>query len=476
MNEHAHHLSTADKWKLGAIATAGGIIAAPYIFPSSNLALSAGSIMARFHATGLGSGIAGAINTGISHIPLIGQTLITNSVASFCLTGAIGLGGMFLANYLEKKEKNMPEGHIKWSKIVRYASLATSILIALPAILTGLGVGLTFLAATVGGIAFGSKVFGFLATKVGSVVATVGGGESLAAAALPHLLTCGSALLPLGLGPLFGHRGHEEASANPAGLEMKLISSAVPQPWAPCELAFQLIDTKSGKPLTPDALATVHTKKLHTMIVDRSLTDYHHLHPVYDEQSGLFRCSFVPQLNQPYSAWHDATRADSGERAALKNDLPAMRGMKLSPLVVPVRSAMVDGIRMDIRSVAPVRAGEAGTLAIELRDASGAQLRGLEPIMGAYAHLVGFSADGKNLIHCHPLGEEPRNSADRGTGMLHFHMTPPAGGSFKFFLQIKRNGEETVIPFGQMIAPPSQFAARSGAASVSHPHAGMAMG
>jgi hypothetical protein len=74
--------------------------------------------------------------------------------------------------------------------------------------------------------------------------------------------------------------------------------------------------------------------------------------------------------------------------------------------------------------------------------------------MGAYAHLVGFSADGKSIIHAHPMGEEPTSADDRGGPRLSFHVAPESAGATQFYLQIKRAGKEVMVPFGQRIMPP----------------------
>src|SRR5579872_5175704 len=62
------------------------------------------------------------------------------------------------------------------------------------------------------------------------------------------------------------------------------------------------------------------------------------------------------------------------------------------------------------------------TLLIKEHDAF---FRQLQPTMGSFAHLVGFSENRETIIHAHPLGEEPRSDKQRGGPSLKFHINFP---------------------------------------------------
>lgn len=470
MSDHKTHHSS-HRWQLGAVLGLGGLIAAPYVLSALGTKTQIGPIMDLLHSAEpsvIGSGFAASVSNTIGHIPLIGHALATNPYVSFAATAGLSIGGMLLANYLEKRERNLPAGAIHWSKVVRYASLATSLLIALPSILTGITASLTFFAFCIGSAAFGSSILGKLSATIGAIDMNMG--TSALAVSLPHLVTCGAAILPLGIRSLFSKT--QEATTSTPILSMQLVSADTPIKGQSCQLAFRLVDTTTGQTLSAKDLATYHTKKLHTMVVDASLSDYHHLHPEYDEKRGLFTCSFTPQLSQPYKAWHDFIPAGAKENVHLMNELPAAHGYAMKPMIVPCQQTAVGDTRITINAP-ELRAGSGSMVTIEARDKAGNLLTDLEPIMGAYAHLVGFSEDGNHLIHCHPTGQEPRSEADRGTGKMQFHITPEVAGNTKFFLQIRRNGEDVTLPFGQRIQPPTKFAER--VSQPGHSHA-MAVG
>jgi len=113
--------------------------------------------------------------------------------------------------------------------------------------------------------------------------------------------------------------------------------------------------------------------------------------------------------------------------------------------------AEAKGIQAKIVTDRPMLAGKASMVRASLSDVSGRPIRDLEPVMGAYAHLVGFSADGNSIIHCHPLGEEPSDKQARGGPDLLFHVEPQQSGPTQFYLQLKRNGEDVYLPFGALI-------------------------
>src|SRR6185295_13358412 len=58
-------------------------------------------------------------------------------------------------------------------------------------------------------------------------------------------------------------------------------------------------------PLLLEDLREVHTKKIHLLIVDPSLVDYHHEHPVPTGIPGEYAFRFTPRTRGPYRAFAD---------------------------------------------------------------------------------------------------------------------------------------------------------------------------
>ena len=77
----------------------------------------------------------------------------------------------------------------------------------------------------------------------------------------------------------------------------------------------------------------------------------------------------------------------------------------------------------------------------------------LEPVMGAFAHLVGFSEDRTEIAHIHPLGQEPGTAAERGGPTLEFQTDFATGGYQKLFAQVQIDGRPLFAPFGIDVTP-----------------------
>jgi hypothetical protein len=453
------------RWELGLVATAAAVISAPFVGPLVNFGDPAlASRVANICGTASG-GLAQGIEGLLSSTPLIGGMLVGFGWGPSIISGIIGIGGVMLGDYIHRHYDK--KGQIQWGTIIKYAALTTSFLIALPSVLSGISMGLVFLAEA-GATLFNGSLSGYEASAWArkALEGTIGFSgfthtdpTGLAGLA-PHLFTCGRALLPLG-STYFTARSQRHADER-GEYEIRLVSTDTPQKDKPYEVAFQLLDKKTGRPLSDDELQVVHTRPLHTMIVDSSLTDYTHLHPEYDAKRKLFVCNFTPEQNSNYMMWNDFTV--QGEKDPHYVRVPL--GETRSPIrPIPARIAhtneATDGdIRITLSSSGPLRAGQENQLTIDIRDHDGKPVTDLEPMMGAFGHLIGFSADGQHFIHSHPMGREPETLTEHGKTPLTFHVVPPVSGPVKFFLQVERGGITHTIPFGQMIAPAISHAQR----------------
>lgn len=197
---------------LGTALVAGAVIIAPYVLPyvgigDSELALRA---LSALHGTGLGNGLAGVINTGLNAVPLIGPALAEGGSATALATGAVGIGGALLGHFVEKHDDG--SSRIRWGRVIKYSALVASSLIALPSLLTGISVGVTYLFAAFSSVELTSQALTFMANTFGSMGAMniAASGVGGVAAALPHLLACGAPLVPAVLS--FGLAARKEAA------------------------------------------------------------------------------------------------------------------------------------------------------------------------------------------------------------------------------------------------------------------------
>lgn len=217
-----------------------------------------------------------------------------------------------------------------------------------------------------------------------------------------------------------------------------------------------------GKPLSLAQLEVAHTEKIHLLVIDQSLTDYHHLHPVAGDKPGDYRFDFAPKFGGTYHVWADVVPKATGKqeysRATVK-----VEGPPGAPGTSINTTAEIDGYRFDLATEnnAPLQAGKATVVKVKVKGPDGRDFSKLEPVMGAYAHMVAFPVDLGSVTHVHPMGSEPKTATDRGGPDLTFHVAPDKPGFQKFFLQTQIGGKDKYAAFGLQVEPPAPAAARS---------------
>lgn len=217
----------------------------------------------------------------------------------------------------------------------------------------------------------------------------------------------------------------------------------------PVAVTLHVSNMMGGKPMGPESFSVVHTEKVHVLGIDPSLTDYSHSHPLPDAKSGDWRFEFTPKFNRPYHLWLDVTPV-AGEQQYVMVTVNE-NGQPAAAEKVPSLTAAVGDIRATLTFEAPLTAGQAamGRLAL-IR--GGRPLAALEPVMGAYGHIVGISEDWTTIAHVHPLGTEPTRASDRGGPTIDFHLEPAQVGFLKLFAQIRVDGHDVFLPFGATVA------------------------
>jgi hypothetical protein len=222
------------------------------------------------------------------------------------------------------------------------------------------------------------------------------------------------------------------------------------------EVRIRLSKAVDGSPVVLDDLVEMHTKKIHLLINDASLSDYHHEHPTPTGTPGEYVFRLTPNNSGPYRIWADVVPAASSIQEYVIGDIPA--ATKAIPLSdrETVYTAIVNGRKCDLvfyTNGKPIRAGEVVSGTITVTGADGKPFTKLEPIMGTYAHIVGFCEDGKTVIHVHPYGQEPMKPEDRGGPAFGFKLFVPAAGFVRLYGQVQIDGQSQFAPFGLTVLP-----------------------
>lgn len=213
-------------------------------------------------------------------------------------------------------------------------------------------------------------------------------------------------------------------------------------PGKPVAAAVRLTKP-DGSPLTFADLELAHTKRIHLLIIDESLSDYRHEHPTETATPGEFAFTFMPKHGGKYTVWADLLPTATGEQEYSKTEL-TVPGTP-APMVSTVNAtATVDGYRFELSTENNqlLRAGKATLVTVKVTGPDGKPMENLEPIMGAFAHGVGFPADLSTVTHVHPMGKEPDKADERGGPTLSFHLLPAKAGYMKFYVQVQIGGED----------------------------------
>jgi len=216
------------------------------------------------------------------------------------------------------------------------------------------------------------------------------------------------------------------------------------KPGVLTHLNFEVQDPKNLT--TVKDFEIVHEKLFHLFIISQDLTFFRHEHPELTKDShfvfdvkfpkpGLYRIltDFYPKSGTPQLV--EKTLLVSGEGfnisvATLKPDMSEQHGENVDAELI----------------VAPAKpvAGQKTILFLRMRPNDG-----IEPYLGAMAHMMAGSSDLIDMIHSHPIVSNDVQ-ADGGKGdykELQFNVYFPRPGIYRVWMQFQRKGVVNTVAF-----------------------------
>ena len=238
------------------------------------------------------------------------------------------------------------------------------------------------------------------------------------------------------------------AATSPVALTLK--TAAAPTAGREVQVTLRMT-TANNKPIAPEDLVVMHTRKLHLLIADSSLTDYQHLHPEPTRVPGEWSFTFTPSLGGIYRIFADFTPAATNRSLYANVDLVVageqLSTPELAAAMTPSWIGQRDAYRLELApATRQIRAGQATDLKFSVTNTGGGAV-GLEPVMDAYAHLVAFDTARSGFAHLHPMDADPGVAPDSIKPTLSFKITIPAAGRYVIWAQLKINGREKFVPF-----------------------------
>lgn len=206
-------------------------------------------------------------------------------------------------------------------------------------------------------------------------------------------------------------------------------------------------------PVGPKDLMVMHTQPVHLLMETPGLVDYHHEHPQPTSVPGEYKFSFTPSKTAPYRIWADIVPMATGIQEMPFVDLPSGGAPGTITDTAESLVSTVGGLTFTLSSSGPLVADQSTRLGVSIRDGDGKPVTRLEPVMNAFAHLVGFYDDFKTVIHLHPMGGDILNPQLRGGPSLGFKIFPPKPGFVRLYCQVSVDGRMLFAPFSVNVLP-----------------------
>lgn len=245
------------------------------------------------------------------------------------------------------------------------------------------------------------------------------------------------------------HKNMDHSKPKESTLQVEVITGGSTPIGTKNAVKLKLTSKEDGKEILLEDLKEAHTKKIHVLIFDQSLTDYQHVHPEPTKEPGVYQFDWTPKNDGVYRLWVDVVPLETGQEEYIRTNLATVgETSKTVDKIVTLNQKIQDNWYTLTFDNDTLKKGQAAMGTIKVVDAQGHDFKALEPIMGAYAHIVAINEDFETIAHVHPMGEEPSKESDRGGPTLSFHFEPKKAGYYKIWLQAQIGRKDVYVPFG----------------------------
>jgi len=206
------------------------------------------------------------------------------------------------------------------------------------------------------------------------------------------------------------------------------------------EVTLELL-TSGGMSIAPHELALTHTKKMHVMVVDPSLQDYHHVHPQAVGLNGQYTFEFTPNRAGTYQVFVEIVPLRT-RRQIIATGTIEVSGVASTMKFERQIESIVDGLRFSLGDMPAerMRTGVDYRFELDVTAADGSIVE-LQDVMGAQGHMVAFDVAGKGFAHMHPIGSVV-SARSLESPELAFLFNVPNPGWYRVFAQVQVSGRE----------------------------------
>ena len=236
------------------------------------------------------------------------------------------------------------------------------------------------------------------------------------------------------------HAGFLDLTRLKYPVEMNLALAEEALPRVAQQVTLELL-TLGGMSIAPHELAVTHTKKMHVMVVDPSLQDYHHVHPQADGLNGQYSFEFTPQRAGMYQVFAEVVPLRT-RRQIIATGAIEVHGAADEMSFKRQTQSIVDGVRFALGEVpSQLRTGVDYRFDLTVSMADGSEVE-LEDVMGAQGHMVAFDAARKGFAHMHPIDSVLSARSLEAAPGLAFMFNVPNAGWYRVFAQVQVDGRE----------------------------------
>ncbi len=205
----------------------------------------------------------------------------------------------------------------------------------------------------------------------------------------------------------------------------------------PITLEFRVLDPNSGRPIA--RFETIHEKLFHLFLVSHDLDYFSHEHPALGAD-GWFRLKTSLPKPGTYRLLADFDPSGGTPQLVARTfstagwAAPLAQSIAHPPQdIAPKRGENLE-VSLALDPAHPI-AGRKTMLFFRISPADG-----LEPFLGAWAHLLAVSSDLIDTVHSHPF------LADGGADMQ-FNLFFARPGIYRLWLQLQRRGVVNTVSF-----------------------------
>ncbi len=225
------------------------------------------------------------------------------------------------------------------------------------------------------------------------------------------------------------------------------IADTIYTAQTPLAYAFSIVDDL-GKVVKDFAIT--HTKPMHIIVVRKDLTGFQHLHPDFNQNTGIFTLSEItfPTEGQ-YRIFADFA-ASGGQIDAMAmpmtttifQDVQVGKTYEPQPIGTQERSKTIAGYQVRLDTEPLIVSGKETTLTFDLKQ-NGKAVTDLQSYLGALGHTVILREGSLDFIHAHPLEAVSQPQ----TGKVNFMVDFPEAGTYKVFTQFQKDGKVLTTDF-----------------------------